>query len=224
MTVRLPVPDRPDAGTVLVSEWLVGTPDRQSAAIDALHAGWAELATTEGFLSLTSFAAHDGDRILNYAQWTDDAAHRAFTRVDRPELIARVDAAVGDIERPGVQRYRHYRGRDLGTEGEPGCIVIVRFDTDSTATARKLADTVISRQAPIVAGGHHAHFHIRADGRGVFNYAAFTAATDHAAALDTRAMTAPDGIRAAIAAIPGVEGLGYTRYEPRRSLVNPEVG
>src|SRR5690606_36465878 len=102
MTVQLPAPHRPDAGTVLVSEWLVGTPDRQTAAIDALHAGWAELATTEGFLSLPSFAAHDGDRILNYAQWTDDDAQREFMRVDRPQLVARIDAAVSGIERPGV--------------------------------------------------------------------------------------------------------------------------
>lgn len=220
---RYPRPERPDAGTALVSEWIVGTGDRQAAAVDALHAGWAALATTPGFLSLSSFASLDGERVLNYAQWTDDDAHREFTRVDRPDLVAAVDAAVPGIDRPGVQRYRLYRSLGLGSNRRVGCVVAIQFDTDSTETAERLVDAVVSRQAASVPGGCHAHFHVRKDGGRMFNLAGFVDAGSHGAALHSTAMDGPDGIRAAIAALPGVETLGYKRYELRRSLTNPDA-
>ncbi|MGH8880970.1 MAG: antibiotic biosynthesis monooxygenase family protein [Stackebrandtia sp.] len=220
---QLPKVDRTDAGTILVSDWLVDSPERQRAAAEALHAGWRELATTPGFLSLSSFGSLDGDHILNYAQWTDDESHRRFARTDRPELVARIDAAVPGIERPGVRRYRLHRSVDFKADWQPGCVVVIQFDTDSATRAEELVDAIIARQDRRPEGACYAHFHIGKDGTRMLNYAGFRDVRSHEIAARSPAMVGPGGIRDAIAAMPGVTGLGFTRYRLLHSLANPRA-
>lgn len=73
---------RPDVGTILVSPWIMGTPQRQRDAVDASIAKWKIVLWPHTFLSLNCFVSADGAAEMNYAQWTDDA-HREFARTYR---------------------------------------------------------------------------------------------------------------------------------------------
>lgn len=161
-----------------------------------------------------------------FLQWidrTDDEAHREFMRVDRPELVARIDAAVPGIERPGVKRFRLHRSVDFAVDSTPGCVVVIQFETDGEVWAERLVDEVVARQDKQPFGASYAHFHISKDGDRMLNYVGFRDAEAHETAVNSPAMTKPGGIFEAIGAMSGVTGLGFKRYELRRSLANPEV-
>ena len=66
-THQLPDLARPDAGTTLISEWIVDTPDRQDRACRALLGEWGELSARvrpKAFLQLSCFASADGRVLL----------------------------------------------------------------------------------------------------------------------------------------------------------------
>lgn len=55
------------------------SPEKQLALIDAIVGEvqrWVRLRP--GFISSTFHASHDGRHVINYAQWKDEAAFRAF--------------------------------------------------------------------------------------------------------------------------------------------------
>ncbi|MCZ0974956.1 hypothetical protein O1L55_34325 [Streptomyces albulus] len=79
---------RPDAGTVLISPWLVPSDRFQRAAADAVLTAWEGEPRPAAMLALTTFLSTDGGHVLNYAQWTDDAAHREWVRTRRPAALA----------------------------------------------------------------------------------------------------------------------------------------
>ncbi|RKN41667.1 antibiotic biosynthesis monooxygenase [Streptomyces hoynatensis] len=98
-----------DAGTTLISEWIVGTPERQRRAAEALLGEWRELSRRlrpVAFRRLSCFASVDGRVLLCHARWTSDEAHREWMRTHRPAMVGRIDEAIEGIERPGVVRYR----------------------------------------------------------------------------------------------------------------------
>lgn len=127
--------ERPDAGLLLVSEWTVGTAQRQRAVINATAERWAHLRWPEGKLSHTAYASADGTAVLHCSQWTGEDAARDFARTAKPEWVTTIDAAVPGIERQRVAGYRRYRGLvPAGNSGQPGCIVLVSIKPTAPST------------------------------------------------------------------------------------------
>src|ERR1700738_4530467 len=102
MIVNSNLPDirRPDARTVLVSDWSVGTPERQRATAEAFVAAWERGLWPRGLLSTNLFASMDGETVLNYAQWSSDETYDEFVRTDRRSRVEQIDRAV-----PGIKRH-----------------------------------------------------------------------------------------------------------------------
>ncbi|MER7077130.1 hypothetical protein SAMN02982929_06602 [Saccharopolyspora kobensis] len=170
--IVLPEITRTDVGTILVSPWLVGTPERQRAAVDATIEEWKAAPWPEAFLSLNCFVSLDGEAVLNYAQWTDDEAHREFVRTYRPTLVRGIDEAVPGIERPGLVRYR-LRG-SIVADG-PGGEVVAAFvsEADGPEHAERLvaeAQARLGTPPDLPLGLRAAHFHISTDGSRVLVY------------------------------------------------------
>ncbi|WP_119460345.1 antibiotic biosynthesis monooxygenase [Rhodospirillaceae bacterium SYSU D60014] len=225
-TTANPLPDitRPDVGTVLVSPWLVDTPERQQAAVEATIAAWESAPWPHGFLSLSCFVSSDGETVLNYAQWTSDEAHHEFVRTQRPTLVRGIDDAVPGIERPGVVRYRLYRSHV--SDGPPrtaDCIVIISIQANGPERARQWIDTVLDAlkaETDPHAGLISAHFHISIDGTRILNYAEWTDEQAHREALER---SGPGTIGSApawrqVQTMPGVTHIGFKRYRLQRSL------
>ncbi|RKT85520.1 Antibiotic biosynthesis monooxygenase [Saccharopolyspora antimicrobica] len=170
--IVLPEITRTDVGTILVSPWLVGTPERQRAAVDATIAEWKAAPWPEAFLSLNCFVSLDGETVLNYAQWTDDEAHREFVRTYRPTLVRGIDEVVPGIERPGLVRYR-LRGSVIA-DGPGGEVVAVFVsDADGPEHAERLvaeAQARLGTPPDLPPGLRAAHFHVSTDGSRVLVY------------------------------------------------------
>jgi len=222
----LPVISRPGVGTILVSLWIVGSLERQRAAVDAMMAEYHRLGPPAGLLSLSCFASPEGSTVLNYAQWTSDEAHREFQRADRPVLAQGVDEVVPGIERPGVTRYRLYRSfHPGGAPGQPGCIAVVTIHFDRPGRARRWVDEVVSELATVdpVPGLVANHFHVSTDETRALNYAEWTDEQAHRDAVDGD--RGPIGRHGPVGRLfrtrPGVKHLGFERYQLYRNLTRP---
>ncbi|MER6385296.1 antibiotic biosynthesis monooxygenase [Streptomyces sp. NPDC001250] len=226
-TVHFPDVRRPDAGTALVSQWIVSAPELQHRAADLLIAEWERQDDRpDAMLSLTAFLSEDGLRILFYAQWTDDDAHRAWARTRRPATVGRIDEELPGIQRPGLVRYALGRSHlPADAEGrKPGLLVTPAFRTDGPATQRRLAGTVLAileeEQVPGLLG---AHFHLSKDGEQVLNFAEWE---DEQQWRRFAEHSAAPRLRAALESIEGVTFLNTfgnaARYRPYASLVNVE--
>ncbi len=215
---------RPDAGTVLISEWDAGSPEGQRAVLDGVARAWEETPLPAGFLSRVLFAGTDGRSVLNYAQWTSEAAHREFVRNEDTGLGERVAAAlraVGDVGHSGPTHYRLYRSLlPQGEPGAPGCVVRVAFRTTGHDAARGLVDGLLDRLggAQPGEGGIASHFHISEDGTRVVNYSEWTDPESHARQIGT-GLRAGGPVMSFITSLPGVEPLGFRRYATPRGLV-----
>jgi hypothetical protein len=139
--VELPEMARPDAGLVVVGEWLVDTPARQRKVIDAAVDLWQRFDWPDGLLSYTIYAATDGTTVVHYSQATDPAVFDGFNDV-KARWAAAVDAAVPGIERHGVVTYEPYPSAiPSGAREELGCVVFVsrEFEGPDPARARALS-------------------------------------------------------------------------------------
>lgn len=151
-TLQLPDLGRPDAGTTLISEWIVDTPERQDRASRALLGEWHELSARlrpAAFLQLTCLASADGRVLLTIAQWTSDEAHRAFVRDHRADLISRIDQDIPGIQRPGLVRYR-LADTIVPAEGDHNRTnaIIARSDTTTNAAHWAKATATQLRTTP----------------------------------------------------------------------------
>lgn len=219
---------RPGVGVVKVSTWRVGTPERQRAAVDAIGTAWRSREWPDvGLLSYSVMTGEDGQTLLHYSQWRDEAAYQDFVRQGRDARNAEIDAAVPGIERVGIGSYELYRGGDPadGDTRVPGCVVIVdvEFDGPDPARQRAWTDAVFAaldsdpyeRSAGIVA-----YFHTSTDGTRVLNYALWENAEGHVAALDAPG----DGVGSStrewerVRNFPGLAGSTVNRYTPAISL------
>ncbi|MEU9865388.1 hypothetical protein AB0D99_31420 [Streptomyces sp. NPDC047971] len=107
-TDDFPALGRPDAGLVLIAEWYTDSAERQRLVMDTVMDAWARAELPEAFLSRHCLMGSDGRTILNYAQWTDSAAHYAFTAdpANQRAITASVQA-LATVGPPG--RYTHER-------------------------------------------------------------------------------------------------------------------
>ncbi|BDH09298.1 antibiotic biosynthesis monooxygenase [Streptomyces hygroscopicus] len=215
---------RADAGAVLISEWDAGGPEGQRAVLDGVARAWAQTPLPAGFLSRVLFAGTDGRSVLNYAQWTSEAAHREFVRTEDTGLSERIAAVldgVGDVGNAGPGRFRLYRSMlPQGEPGTPGCVVRVAFRTTGHEAARGLVDGLLERVGELQQGdgGIASHFHISEDGGQVVNYSEWTDPESHERELGTRLRRRGE-VRSFIDGLPGVEPVGFRRYAAPRGLV-----
>jgi heme-degrading monooxygenase HmoA len=225
----LPNISRPDVGLVIVNEWALGTPDRQRAAVDAAMAAWDTAPWPEGLLTHNCFLATDGDRVLNYWQWSGEEAYREFLRTDCPERVRRIDDAVPGIERYEITLYRLYRSAfTFGPQQVPGCVVLVSVEFEGADEQRqqKWVDTAITVDAesePQLAG-ISGHFHLSTDGTRVLNYSEWTSEEAHREALART--TGRTDVREAEchAGFPGVKRHSVSVYHFYRSLACYRTG
>ncbi|WP_137988695.1 hypothetical protein [Streptomyces vilmorinianum] len=146
----LPSFGRPDAGLVLISEWQTEDAERQRIVMDGVIDTWARARLPEAFLARHCLAGSDGRTILNIAQWTDAAAHLAFTAD------------------PANQRAIADSVHALITVGPPG-----RYTYDRTVVLRETLPgrpiRSLSTSTPSEAGeaGVARHFHRSEDGKRV---------------------------------------------------------
>ncbi|GAB7032741.1 antibiotic biosynthesis monooxygenase [Streptomyces sp. NPDC021749] len=215
---------RDDAGTVLISEWDAGSPEGQRAVLDGVARAWQETPLPAGFLSRVLFAGTDGRSVLDYAQWTSDAAHDEFLRGEGTglrERIADVLASVGDVGTPVPARYRLHRSLlPQGEPAAPGCIVRVAFRTSGHDAARELVDGLLDLIGGVQPGegGIASHFHIGEDGTRVVNYSEWTTAEAHEREI-AGSLQRGGPVMAFIGGLDGVEPLGFRRYVGPRGLV-----
>ncbi|MFE2939831.1 antibiotic biosynthesis monooxygenase [Streptomyces sp. NPDC059255] len=238
MSVRLStLPDvtRPGVGSVTISTWRVGTPERQRAAVEAITRAWRSREwPAAGLLSYTVLTGNDGQTLLHYSQWRDQAAYREFVATGRDERIAEIDAAVPGIERVGLRLYTLFRGERSATApgGEPpapGCFVTVdvEFEGPDPARARGWVDTVrhaIETDPDLPPGGLSAYFHVSTDGTRVLNLAGWESEQAHADALAPpgRGVGSDTEQWRAVRDHPGVKGSAVSRWTPAISLSSGE--
>ncbi|WP_439674595.1 antibiotic biosynthesis monooxygenase [Embleya sp. MST-111070] len=208
----LPEFGRVDVGTILVSPWIVGTPERQRAAAEATLVEWEGVPWPDGFLTLSCLLSVDGGRVLNYAQWTNDDDHRAFMRTTRPGMVRNIDEVVPGIERPGVIRYRLTGSAARGElPGAPALVVVEEIEADAAPAARRWARRVLAAAAGgrvPVPGRVATHVHLDVGGtRGL----AYTEWVDEQMYEAFRAAPASTDVRS----------LGTRAYRPYGSLRRP---
>ncbi|WP_405800174.1 antibiotic biosynthesis monooxygenase [Streptomyces sp. NBC_01506] len=231
MSVRVstvPRITRPGVGVVKVSTWQAGTPERQRATVDAISGAWRSRDWPDaGLLSYSVMVGEDGEKLLHYSQWRDDAAYEDFARTGRDERNAEIDAAVPGLERLGLGSYELYRSGEPA-EGDtrvPGCVVIVDVEFEGPDPARQRAWTdavfaAIDNDPYGRPGGISAHFHASTDGTRVLNYAEWETAESHIAALNSPG----DGVGSGtelwekVQNYPGLAGGSVKRYTPAFSL------
>lgn len=222
---RIPDIGRNDLGAVMVSEWTVGTPERQTALVEAFTAAWKDVPWPQGLLSVNLMLCTDGATLLNYAQWTSEDAYQEFVRTDRQALVDRIDRAVPGIERSVPVNYWLYRSGVRQDPPPTGCIVVVsvEFDGSDVDRQRQWVDTVFDALASETAphpGGISGHFHISVDGTRVLNYAEWTSEKAHRDALE-RSGQGTIGLAPKwrdVRNFPGIKSSGFKRYSVHRSF------
>lgn len=220
---------RSDAGTVKVSTWDIGTPERQRRTVDAIRTAWAGRDWPHpGLLSYTVHTGEDGRTLLHHSQWSGEESYRDFVANGRDERNADIDAAVPGIERLGLHSFELYRSTPAkdGDTREPGAVVIVdvEFEGPDPVRQRAWVDAVFealgSDPAP-APGGISGHFHLGTDGSRVLNYAEWESAQAHIDALagpgDGVGSPTPQWKR--VQTFPGVTGGGVHRYTPAVSMI-----
>ncbi|MFG2526950.1 antibiotic biosynthesis monooxygenase [Streptomyces sp. NPDC048516] len=160
---------RCDADTILVSEWIVDTPERQQAAAEALLGEWRELCTRvqpEAFRQLSCFGRLDGRLLLSVARWASDEAHLAFMREHRAAMVGRIDQEVPGIQRPGLMRYRllHSVLPDAAPESADA-LSVLRAEARAAEAVRSWADrTAVTLREAATAMAGPTHVLVSADG------------------------------------------------------------
>ncbi|MER7011537.1 antibiotic biosynthesis monooxygenase [Saccharopolyspora sp. NPDC000359] len=198
----LPDITRADAGLVLVGEWSEA-PERQLAAARAA----ADVANQPtGLLSHTVLVGTDGSTLLHYSQWSDQASCEEHLRTAPDDRTARAVA------------FHRYRSLVL-SQDRPGCVVAVRFRSDSHDTARRFVDTLLDEEPGFArrtdvappAGMISNHFHISTDGTRVVNYAEFVDEAAHRAVVANN-LQADHDVPQLIGSTPGLELIGFKRF------------
>lgn len=161
----------------------------------------------EGLVSFTAYEGIDHDGAFTYEQWTSEDA------------IENLD---------GAPVYRLYRGNQ--GEGVPGALVIVSVEFEGPDEQRQrdwidLVFTALDSEPVRPEGGISGYFHVSTDGTRVLNYAEWTSAEAHLAAL---AAPGDDGVGTTdvwkkVHSFPGVSGGSVKRYRPVVSSVAAAV-
>ncbi|MFM9372712.1 hypothetical protein [Streptomyces sp. Da 82-17] len=170
-SIAPPAPDRPDAGLVLASLWHTEGRWRQERVMSGVMDAWERTLLPAAYLARHCLAGSDGRTVLNFAQWTTSAAHRAFAaEPGNQQTLGAAVRALYSADPPGrYVPHRAVRRQDAVAR----CYTATWYDTQDAASARSLADD------PAHAGAGHAepaaatYFYLREDGRRLFVLAGF---------------------------------------------------
>ncbi|WP_405858364.1 antibiotic biosynthesis monooxygenase [Streptomyces sp. NBC_00090] len=202
---------RPDSHVVHMSYWFVDGADQGRAVLDEIMDVWDGSPRPDGILSFSCYLSTGNDLVLTYAQCTDDAVYRSFTR---GLSLPAGPASTAPIE------YRLHRDVLVDTTGQaPGAMVAASFDVDGSERQRSIVDAIVSNvesaSADEQAGLIAAHFHLSVDGSRVLNFAEWTDDEAHieflGGDLSRRSLEIANEM-------PGVRPLGFKRYHLYRSL------
>lgn len=180
-----------DGCLVLSSRWRVGGPAQQAEVVAASRAVWSRLPLPVGLLSYGLFVGDDGKTLLHHSVWTSDDAYATYERHARADVMGAISATVAaPVERLGIRRFRRYRSFDYRGRGAsrlvPGTLVAVDIAHEEPR-AKEWVDAVtaaIHDGGGLPDGALSAHLHVSDDGRSAFNYAEWTSADAHRAALE----------------------------------------
>ena len=157
-----------------------------------------------GLLTLNRYINVDSSTVATYAQWSQ-----------KPPA--------------GEPEYQPYRSERRPGAPEPGCIVMVtiEFEGPDHDRLRRWADLVfeaMSEETEPPAGGLGAHFHLSTDGTRILNYAEWTSAEAHIAALESSGQgTIGRGSKwLALRRFPGLKKGEARRYRFDTSLESTE--
>lgn len=213
-----------DMATALVSKWRVKKSEYQKAAGDAAIEVWDHVKWPEGLLSHSVYLGNDEHTIFQYSQWTGSEAIEAFTQKNLPKRAEIAHERVPGLERIEAIKYRHYRSMlSDHPEREPGCIILVEFETGNHAIQKEFVDSLIetmeSKKNLHHFGSIASHFHVSLDGNRVLNYAEFTSEQAHEEIVQAHLQDG-DEVPNLIRNIPGLKTLGFKRYRLFRSAAN----
>ncbi|WP_432085466.1 hypothetical protein [Streptomyces sp. bgisy095] len=161
----LPDPTRPDAGLVLASLWHTEGPEQQQKVMSGVMDAWEEARLPAAYLARHCLAGSDGRTILNFAQWTDSGAHRAFAADPRnQQTLGSAVQALYSAGPPG--RYAPHR-LTRRNDGTARCFTATWYDTEDAGAARSLADARAGRDpaAPSSPNAVTECFYVAEDGR-----------------------------------------------------------
>jgi heme-degrading monooxygenase HmoA len=217
ITPHAPRIGRSDAALVLISTWKAKRPDLQQTAANVAMATWDNASWPAGLISHHVYAGLDGQTVLNYSQWTNEASFDHFLQTGQPDRARKIEAAPAGIEREALGRYRYYRSL-AGAEvtQAPGCVVLVTFRVADAHLQTQLVDGIIAAatsQGDTRPGALGSHFHLSVDGRTVVNVAEFTNEQAHESVVRDSLTEQSEVIRL-IRSMPGVEPMGFTRFRP----------
>jgi len=230
LTIEVPLLDLSTTGKneVIVSEWVVGTRERQEAVVDTFHRVWGQIPWPAGLLSVKPLLSNDGLAVLNFAEWANNEAYEEFGRTNRKIVAAEMDEAVPGIVRIPPTHYQFYRTRISDKASEPGCIVVIMVEFESSDPARQRAwvDTVIEAldaEKSLHSGGISGRFHLSTDGKKVLNYAAWTSENAHHEAIKNSVQGAVGSHRKwrEVRDFPGIRSSSVKRYRLLRTFEAP---
>lgn len=227
LTIETPTLDLPPTGRseVIVSEWVVGTRERQEAVVDTFHRVWGQIPWPMGLLSVKPLLSNDGLAVLNFAEWISNEAYEEFGRTNRKIVAAEMDEAVPGIVRIPPTHYQFYRSRIRDNAPEPGCIVMITVEFEGSDPARQRAwvDTVIEAleaEKSLHPGGISGRFHLSTDGKKVLNYAEWTSEDAHREAIQNSGQGAIGSHRKwrEVRDFPGIRSSSVKRYSLSRTF------
>jgi Antibiotic biosynthesis monooxygenase len=216
---RFPDIARSEAGTVMITEWTVGSPEHQKSALEAIVDAWTRIPRPKELLGYCVFLCTDGDSLLHYSLWESAEAAAQSVRAGKRSYVEEIEASVPGIRRHGRAFYRLYKStpRDA-KERVPGCVAVARVEFDGPDPKRQRAwvDAVFEALEEVHpdSGLISAHFHLGTDGARVMKYAEWTDEMAHVEAL--RAPAGPRWQR--VQGFPGMTRHRVKRYRLHRCL------
>ena len=221
------VPDltRAGVGLVALNRWRAADRPHQLRLARASLDAWRALDWPPGLLGHHVALGTAGDVVLNYSQWSDRAALDRFSADGLAERADWVQARGGEVDRLSSVRLRRYRTmRGPRRDEATGCLVLVSFATGGPGQQVALVDGIVhnaTTQQPVSPGMLASHFHVSLDGTRVVNVVEFTSAEAHQRVVEGSLGDDSPVIRF-IRAQPGVEVLGFERFEPYGTVAPPD--
>ncbi|MGH8879118.1 MAG: hypothetical protein ACRD0P_17555 [Stackebrandtia sp.] len=153
---------------------------------------------------MNCFTSVDGEALLLYAQWTDEAARAGFS--------ANRDAGIAAVPAFGPVRYRVYRSLSpAAVARRPTSLVTATFDVDGPERQRHIADALCRAATgiPPHPAGLGSHFHLSRDGTRVLDYTEWNDDAAHDVLMDDGAF---DEIYRLSTETPGVRATRGRQY------------
>ncbi len=175
--------DRPDAGTLLVELSTPRDGETQDTLAHRIITRGQERPRPAGLLSLSCFAALDGEIVTTISQWTAEGPAE--------------ESMAGTLPPPGEParlRFRLHRSAPPDPGRIPACFNIVIRPSTGRGSARDFVDALLARSAslPELNQPITGSFHIGVDGKSTLLYSEWESKEEHDAHMATMRHTMAD--------------------------------